>query len=162
MRNRKFLIFGFIFILIITGVFLYIANKMKDNLPLVCREDTFEVFSYSHGYNPEEKGNHLFISTQSDVDGLLNIFTPEAMKELDIKKHDYIIFFINPQNGCDREIRLNCVTYEKNKLTLNMSKYQVDPTCDRIINDSLVIELEKGKFDKNIEIKTEIKEETNS
>ena len=84
------------------------------------------------------------------------------MKELDIKKHDYIIYFINPQNGCDREIRLNCVTYEKNKLTLNMSKYQVDPTCDRIINDSLVIELEKGKFDKNIEIKTEIKEETNS
>ena len=52
MRNRKFLIFGFIFILIITGVFLYIATKMKDNLPLVCREDTFEVFSYSHGYNP--------------------------------------------------------------------------------------------------------------
>ena len=162
MGNRKFLIFGFIFILVITGVILYIATKMKDNLPLVCREDTFEVFSYSHGYNPKEKGNYLFISTQSDVDGLLNVFTPETMKELEIEKHDYIIYFINSQSGCDREIRLNCVTYEKNKLTLNMSKYQADPTCDRIINDSLVIELEKGKFDKNIKIKTEIKEETNS
>lgn len=159
MKNRKFLIFGFIFILVVTAAFLYIATKMKDNLPLVCREDVFEVFSYSHGYNPNEQKNYLFISTQSDVDGLLNIFTPTAMQELDIEKNDYIIYFLNPQAGCDREMRLNCVTFGKNKLTLNMTKFEVDPTCDRVINDSLVIELEKGKFNKDVEIKLEVEED---
>ena len=81
------------------------------------------------------------------------------MQELDIEKNDYIIYFLNPQAGCDREMRLNCVTFEKNKLTLNMTKFEVDPTCDRVINDSLVIELEKGKFNKDVEIKLEVEED---
>ena len=91
MRNRKFLIFGFIVIFAVAGVCLWSAFKMKDNIGLICRKDTYSLVSYMYGYNPKEEKQYMFISETKDLDKLIGILGSTDINTLDIKNHDYLI-----------------------------------------------------------------------
>ena len=153
MRNRKFLIFGFIVIFAVAGVCLWSAFKMKDNIGLICRKDTYSLVSYMYGYNPKEEKQYMFISEAKDFDKLIGILGSTDINTLDIKNHDYLIYFQDPQHGCDRTYRLECVEHDKKGINLDINSYEVDPKCDIIFSDSFIIELEKGKYNQDIEVK---------
>lgn len=152
MRNRKFLIFGFIIIFAVAGVCLWAAFKMKEDIGLICRKDTYSLVSYMYGYNLEENEKYMFISDKKDLDKLIGVLQTIDINSLDITNHDYLIYFVEPQHGCDRTIRLNCVEHDKKGINLDLTSYEVDPQCEIIFSDSFVIELEKGKYDQNIEV----------
>lgn len=153
MRNRKFLIFGFIVIFAVAGVCLWSAFKMKDNIGLICRKDTYSLVSYMYGYNPKEEKQYMFISEAKDLDKLIGILGSTDINTLDIKNYDYLIYFQDPQHGCDRTYRLECVEYDKKGINLDINSYEVEPKCDIIFSDSFIIELEKGKYNQDIEVK---------
>ena len=48
---------------------------------------------------------------------------------------------------------LNCVEYDKKGINLDINSYEVEPKCDIIFSDSFIIELEKGKYNQDIEVK---------
>lgn len=152
MKNRKFLIFGFLVILAVTIVCLWASFKMKETIGPICREDTYTLASYTQGYNPEEKEKQIFISNQKDTDKLMGILSTDDISSLDTEKYDYLIYFLNEHHGCDRVERLNCIEYDKEGITLKISAYKIDTTCDITFTDSFIIELDKDKYDKDLKV----------
>ena len=152
MENKKFLIFGFIIIFAVAGVCLWSAFKMKKEIGLICHEDKYSLISYINDYVPKEDKPYLFISSQKDLEQLNDIFTTDDINILDIEKYDYLIYFFQPQHGCDRNIRLNCVEYDQKGINLKLDSYNINQACDAIFHDSIVVEIEKNKYDNNLEV----------
>ena len=103
----------------------------------------------------------MFVTNEKEFDKETRLDEKDK-KNLDFEKYDYLIYFIGPQSGCDREKRLNCIEYEDDGIKLNFDHNNIDDKCDVIYHDAFIIELEKNKYDKNMtieEIVVEVKNE---
>jgi len=150
MKNRTFLIFGILIILAVTIVCLWSIFTIKETIGLVCHKDTYSLTSYNSSYNLNE--NQIFISNEEEIKQLDGVISHEEINDLDINNHDYLIYFLTPQYGCERIQRLNCVEYTNESINLNFSTYKVDTTCNIIFLDSFVIELPKKQYNSNIKV----------
>ena len=100
---------------------------------------------------------NIFYSYQSNVSEV----NKKDKKNLNFEEHDYLVYFIEPQSGCDRKKRLNCIEYNDTGIKLKFENNAVDETCDAIYHDAFIIELEKNKYDKNLTVEETVLEVKN-
>ena len=132
-------------------------NKVEENVK--CNETSYHLITYLY---QEDKGNEkTFLTSEKDYDNDTRL-KEKYKKNLDFEKHDYLVYFMSSQNGCEREKKLKCIEYEDKGIKLNFEHFIIDKTCDTIYYDAFIVELEKNKYDKNIiveEIVTEVNDE---
>ena len=125
--------------------------------PAKCNEKSYHLVSYSY---IEEKEKSIFITSEKEFDKEKRL-NKKDKKYLNFEEYDYLIYFIEPQNGCDREKRLKCVEYNDSGIKLNFEYNYIDDKCEVIFHDALIVELEKNKYDKSITVEETVVEVKN-
>lgn len=156
-KNKKSILITLV-ILVLIGISVYklFSNKhelVDDNIK--CEKPTFFLGSYT--YSPNATQKHFIITTEKELEQIENIVSFDDALEFDFKHHDYLIFFIEPQLGCGRTYEFKCFRQEQKEIYLDFAKNEVDNTCDAIFTDSIIIEIEKDKYDSSVKITTNIK-----
>lgn len=113
-----------------------------------CHTSSYYLLNYSY---EEEKEKTIFLTNEKDYDKETR-FSTDDKKKLDFEKYDYLVYFLDAQGGCDRKQRLTCVEYNAKGIVLNFEYFDIDESCDAIYYDAFIIELEKGKYDENINV----------
>lgn len=140
---------------LIIGIIARINSIMQLNKKeeaVKCNSKSYHLVTYSYQDEHESKEQKVFVSNEKEFDKETRLDEKDK-KNLNFEKYDYLIYFIGPQVGCDREKRLNCIEYEEDGIKLNFDHNNIDDKCEVIYHDAFIIELEKNKYDKNLTIK---------
>lgn len=153
MNKKKSLL---VLIAIIIVVFLIVIFSLTTKNNTVnngkCVNDSFFSVSYSLTYYPNSALRYIFISSEEEYDNNADLLSEDVKSKLDFKRNDYLIYFMDEQYGCAPSEVLSCVKMTKKGLIMTFEKNNVDESCDAIFSYAYVISLEKGKYDKNIEV----------
>ncbi|MBQ7105409.1 MAG: hypothetical protein IJN90_06085 [Bacilli bacterium] len=157
-RNKVILIVLIVIMLGGTIIYKIVSNKSEENVKenKKCDEKNFFLGDYSYDYDLEKEDNYFLVTSKKEYQAKKELVEFSDEEKLDFENHDYLIYILPAQHGCDRSYRLNCFEQRDKEVYLNFDKNEADQMCDAIFFDSIIIELEKDKYDNKLEVKTNI------
>lgn len=156
-RNKVILI-ALMALVLIAGIACKIFLNKEEKTETTknkCDDKNFFIGSYS-SEKLKDKENYYILKTKKDYEAKKDIIKFNDTEKLDFENYDYLVFFVPTQLGCNRTYQLKCFEQKENEIYLNFEKNEVDEYCDAIFFDSIIVELQKDKYNNETKIKTNI------